>query len=116
MALADPPFDAQHARRRRPDHILAVLAPAFLGAAITLQVVEAVTGQLVLDGELVLVLWTVAVLVAVAWLTVSMEHRLTGHLRKIEGDRYRDGYAAGYLDGAVRANDRQERSHLRPIR
>jgi hypothetical protein len=55
---------------------------------------------------------------AVAWLITATERRLVQHLRRIEGTRYRDGYAAGYLDAAARARAHPpyDRPSLRPVK
>lgn len=123
MTLPDPPYDAQRVRQRHQDHVLAVTAPAVLGAAVTLQVVGLTTGNEVIEAGLASILWVAAILLTMAWFGTSMVRRLERHLCRIEGAQYRDGYAAGYLEAATRAKSNQqqqqhhhERPNLRPVR
>ncbi|MFS8496824.1 MAG: hypothetical protein FWJ70_00975 [Micromonosporaceae bacterium] len=118
MALPDPPYDAKRVRQRHHDHLLAVSAPAVLGAAVTLQVVGLTTGNQVIEAGLASILWVAAILLTMAWFGTSMVRRLERHLCRIEGAQYRDGYAAGYLEATTRAksNQHHERPNLRPVR
>jgi hypothetical protein len=118
MAVQDPLIEARHLRRCHLDFALAIGASAALGAAVTLQVAALVTGRSLVDAGLTSMLWVLATLVTMAWLVTSSERRLARHLYRIEGSRYRDGYAAGYLDAAARVKNKQhyDRPQLRPVR
>jgi heme A synthase len=118
MALPDPQFEAPRDRRReRRDRVLGVLAAGGMGAAIALWVAEAGGGEPILVAGFTSKLLVAAALLVAAWLILSVERRLGEQLRGIEASRFRDGYAAGYLDAATRfrgGND--ERPSLRPVK
>jgi hypothetical protein len=118
MALPDPQIDAaRHRRRERRHRVLGVLAAIAMSAAVTLSIVEAATGELVVAPGFTNKAFTAAGLFVLAWLIVSLEGRLVRHLENIEGARYRDGYAAGYLDAASRfRGGHYERPSLRPVK
>lgn len=117
MALPDTPIELPQVRRRhRRDRIYAALAAVTIGAAAALWAVELTTRSVPYSG-LALMASMIAVLLTVAWLIASLERRMVLHLHRIEGARYRDGYASGYLDAANRFRDhRHERPSLRPVR
>jgi hypothetical protein len=117
MALPDPQHAPRDRRRDRRDRALVVLAASAMGAAGALWIVELSTGEPVLVPGSTEKLLLVASLLTVAWLITSLERRLVQHLRRIEGARYRDGYAAGYLDAAVQSQKEQYgRPSLRPVK
>lgn len=118
MALPDPQFEAPRDRHReRRDRVLGVLAAGSMGATIALWVAEAGGGEPILVVGFTNKLLTAATLLTVAWLIVSMERRLSAHMRRIEATRFRDGYAAGYLDAAKRfRGGSDERPSLRPVK
>lgn len=116
MVLPDPPPSASSRQRRvgRPDHVLAILAIAMGNAVVTLQVAEIATGRALLPSGFLSMLLVATGFLGMAWLVVAAERRLVLQLRRIEGTRYRDGYAAGYLDGAAAARARLQGSYERP--
>lgn len=117
MALPDTPIELPQVRRRnRRDRTCAVLAAVTMGAAVALWSME-LTARAVPASGLALMVSLTAALLTVAWLISAMERRLVGHLHRIEGTRYRDGYAAGYLDAAQRFREgHYERPSLRPVK
>lgn len=119
MAVPDAATDAQqHRRRVHPDHVCAVLATPVAAVATFLWVVELVNGQPVLVAGVTSGLWVATLVLIGAWLATSLERRLVVRLERIEGSRYRDGYADGFLDAVNhRGNGNQyERPTLRPVK
>jgi hypothetical protein len=114
----DVEVTGSQARTSRPrDQVLAILSAAALAAALAFWAVEASVGHddtLVpgLSGKL----WWCAAISILAWMISGAERRLAEHLSRIEGARYRDGYAAGYVDAASRRGTGHDRQGLRPVR
>lgn len=116
MALPDTPLELpQVHRHHRVDRACAAMAALAMGAAVALWTVE-LTTRPVLGSGLTLMVSLTGALLTVAWLIVSLERRIILHLQRIEGARYRDGYAAGYVDAINRSREaRHERPSLRPV-
>src|SRR5690606_42091165 len=85
MALPDPPYDAQRVRQRHHDHVLAVTAPAVMGAAVTLQVVGLTSGNEVIEAGLASILWVAAILRTMALFGTSMVRCPERHPCRTEG-------------------------------
>jgi hypothetical protein len=96
-----------------------MLATTALSASLALWTVELSSGTPLLAPGFTTVTWMAGMLLTVAWLVTSQERRLARRLQGIEGARYRDGYAAGYLDAVNQRQTAQyerERPSLRPVR
>lgn len=105
------------ARTSRPrDQIFAVLSAATVAAATAFWLVEASAGEDALVPGLSGKLWWCAAILVLAWMISRVERRVLEHLKRIEGERYRDGYAAGYVDAASRRGTNHDRRGLRPVR
>lgn len=102
--------------RTNRSQILAVLSAAAIAAAVAFWVVEASLGYDTLVPGLSGKLWWCAAISLLAWMISSAERRVLEHLNRLEGARYRDGYAAGYVDAASRRGTNHERPGLRPVR
>jgi hypothetical protein len=116
MAVPDAATDARQ-RRFHPDHACAILAVPIAALAVALWVIELGNGQAPLAPGLTTGLVVTAALLVVGWLIMSLERRVVAHLERIEGSRYRDGYADGYIEATNRRNGNgYERPTLRPVK
>jgi hypothetical protein len=118
MAVPDAVSDAARGRRRvHPDRLCALLAAPFAAVAVALWTVDIVYGQAPLIPGVTAGLWVVAAVLVVAWLVTAQQSRIVAHLERIEGSRYRDGYADGFIDAANQRQPRyQDRPSLRPVK
>lgn len=98
------------------DQIFAVVSAAVIAAATAFWVVEANAGEEALMPGLSGKLWWCAAISTLAWMISRVERRVLERLNRIEGERYRDGYAAGYVDAASRRGTSPDRRGLRPVR
>jgi hypothetical protein len=112
MAVPDAVNDAARDQRRiPPDRLCAFLAAPAAAAAVALWTVDLLSERAPLVTGVAIGLWVVAAVLVVAWLVTAQQRRILTHLKCIEGSRYRDGYADGFIDAV---NQRQPRYHDRP--
>jgi hypothetical protein len=116
MALPDPQVnDVRERRGERWHRLLGVLTTGLMGGALTLWILEQGTVNVLVQG-LADRLFMVAALLVVTWMILWAHLRQVRQLRQLEGNRYRDGYAAGYLDAITRPGDEPGDRRLRPVK
>jgi hypothetical protein len=117
MAHPDPQDDNVRDRRGERWHrLLGIATVGVMGGAVTMWIQELGTGQASLVQSLSDRAFMTSALLVVVWVILWAYLRLSSHLRQLGADRYRDGYAAGYVDAAVKAReDPQDRPSLHPV-